>query len=162
MTLRLWGLRLTLGLWVILCTKKETGFPARRMASTASSWLASLKSTPSTCQRGISWESPSSTQKPKSRPVTWPHLYDPVSSLQRPVLSSRTVLQDVFDKDAPHHLTIAQPAAHPSAPDDTDAQGLAWLSEELHSEVGTSIIKLGSDILIWCRNYIVQLLLSNG
>lgn len=86
--------------------------------------------------------------------MTWPHLYDPVSSLQSPVLSSRTVLQDVLDKDASHHLAVAKSAAHPSAPDDTDAQGLAWLSEELHSEVGTDISKVDSDILIWCRKYI--------
>lgn len=43
--------RLTLGLWIILWTKKETGLPAFRMASTASSWLASLRSTPPTCRR---------------------------------------------------------------------------------------------------------------
>lgn len=74
------------------------------------------------------------------------HLYDPVSSLQGPVLSSRTVLQDVLDKNAPHHFSIAQPAAHPSAPNDTDAQGLAWFSEELHSEGGTSVSMLEFDI----------------
>ena len=49
------------------------------------------------------------------------YLYDSVSSLQGPVLPSGTVLQDVLDKNAPHHLSVAQPAAHPSAPDDTDA-----------------------------------------
>lgn len=65
------------------------------------------------------------------------YLYNSVSSLQGPVLPSGTVLQDMLDKNAPHHLSIAQPAAHPSAPDDTDAQGLAWRSEELHSEKGT-------------------------
>ncbi len=74
------------------------------------------------------------------------YLYDPVSSLQGPVLPSRTVLQDVLDKNAPHHLSIAQPAAHPSAPDDTDTQGLAWLSEELHSEERTNISMLHFDI----------------
>lgn len=42
--------RLTLGLWTMLWTRKETGLPAFRMASTASSWLASLRSTPPTCQ----------------------------------------------------------------------------------------------------------------
>lgn len=67
------------------------------------------------------------------------YLYDPVSRLQGPVLSSRTVLQDMLDKNAPHHLSVAQPAAHPSAPDDTDTQGFAWLSEELHSAEGTNI-----------------------
>lgn len=45
------GSRLTLGLWMMLWTRKETGLPAFRMASTASSWLASLRSTPPTCQR---------------------------------------------------------------------------------------------------------------
>lgn len=67
------------------------------------------------------------------------HLYDSVSRLQGPVLSSRTVLQDVLDKNTPHHLSVAQPAAHPSAPNNTDTQGLAWRSEELHSEEGTNI-----------------------
>lgn len=43
--------RLTLGLWIILWTRKETGFPALRMASTASSWLASLRFTPSTWRK---------------------------------------------------------------------------------------------------------------
>lgn len=45
----------------------------------------------------------------------------------------------MLDKNAPHHLATAQPAAHPSAPDDTDAQRLARLSEELYPEVGTNI-----------------------
>lgn len=67
------------------------------------------------------------------------HLYNPVSSLQGPVLSSRTVLQDVFNENSPHHLSVAQPAAHPSTPDDADTQRLAWLSEELHSEESTQI-----------------------
>lgn len=80
-------------------------------------------------------------------PEMFPHLYDPVSSLQSPVLSSRTVLQDVLDENAPHHLSIAQPAAHPSAPNDADTQWSARLSEELHSEVGTDISMLDSDIL---------------
>lgn len=74
------------------------------------------------------------------------YLHDPVSSLQGPVLSSRTVLQDVLDKNAPHHLSIAQPAPHPSAPDDTDTQWLAWLSEELHSEESTNISMLDLNI----------------
>lgn len=43
----------------------------------------------------------------------------------------------MLDEDAPHHLSVAQPAAHPSAPDDADTQGLACRSEELHSEEGT-------------------------
>lgn len=73
-----------------------------------------------------------------------PHLYDPVSSLQSPVLSGRAVVQDVLDENAPHHLSIAQPAAHPSAPDDADAQRLAWLSEELHPEAETNISLLDS------------------
>lgn len=64
-----------------------------------------------------------------------PHLYNPVPRLQSPVLPGRTVLQDVFDEDAPHHLAVAQPTAHPSAPHDADAQRLAWLAEELHPEV---------------------------
>lgn len=54
-------------------------------------------------------------------------------------MSGGAVLQDVFDKNAPHHLSVAQPAAHPSAPDDTDTQGLAGLPEELHSEEGVTI-----------------------
>lgn len=40
---------LTLGLFIMLCTIKTTGLPAFRMASTACSWLASLRSIPSTC-----------------------------------------------------------------------------------------------------------------
>lgn len=40
---------LTLGLFIMLCTIKTTGLPAFRMASTACSWLASLRSMPSTC-----------------------------------------------------------------------------------------------------------------
>lgn len=40
---------LTLGLFIMLCTIKTTGLPALRMASTACSWLASLRSIPSTC-----------------------------------------------------------------------------------------------------------------
>lgn len=40
---------LTLGLFIMLCTIKTTGLPAFRMASTACSWLASLRSSPSTC-----------------------------------------------------------------------------------------------------------------
>lgn len=74
------------------------------------------------------------------------HLYNPVSSLQSPVLSSGTVLQDVLDENPPHHLPIAQPAAHPSTPDDADAQRLAWLPEELHSEAGTDNHMLDCDI----------------
>lgn len=45
----------------------------------------------------------------------------------------------MLDKNAPHHFSVAQPAAHPSAADDTDPQGLARLSEKLHSEEGTNI-----------------------
>lgn len=77
------------------------------------------------------------------------HLYDPVSGLQSPVLSSRTVLQDVLDENPPHHLPIAQPAAHPSAPDDADAQRLAWLPEELHSEAGSDNHTPDCDILAY-------------
>lgn len=40
---------LTLDLFIMLCTIKTTGLPAFRMASTACSWLASLRSIPSTC-----------------------------------------------------------------------------------------------------------------
>lgn len=64
-----------------------------------------------------------------------PHLDNPVSGLQCPVLPSRTVLQDVLDEDASHHLPVAQSTAHPSTSHDTDAQRLAWLAEELHPEV---------------------------
>lgn len=67
------------------------------------------------------------------------HLYNPVSSFQSSILASRTVCQNVFDENPPHHLSIIQAAAHPSASDDTDAQGLAWLSEQLHSEEGKRI-----------------------
>lgn len=73
----------------------------------------------------------------------FPHLYDPVSRLQSPILSGWTVFKDVLDKNAPHHLATAQPAAHPSASNDTDAQRLARLSEELHPEVGTNISDSG-------------------
>lgn len=64
-----------------------------------------------------------------------PHFYNPVPRLQSPVLPSRTVLQDVLDEDASHHLAVTQPTAHASAPNDADAQRLAWLAEELHPEV---------------------------
>lgn len=66
------------------------------------------------------------------------YLYDPIPSLQGPIVSSRTVVKDVLNKNASHHLSVVQPAAHPPSPDDTDPQGLAWLSEELHSEEGRS------------------------
>lgn len=62
------------------------------------------------------------------------YLYDPVSGLQGPVLSGRTVVQDVLDENASHHFSVAQPAAHPPTPDDADPQGLPRLSEELHAE----------------------------
>ncbi|TNN85138.1 hypothetical protein EYF80_004488 [Liparis tanakae] len=65
------------------------------------------------------------------------HIRKETLSLQGPVLSSWTVVQDVLDENAPHHLSIVQPAAHPSAPDDTDTQGFARRSEELHSEEST-------------------------
>lgn len=77
----------------------------------------------------------------------FPHLHDPVASLQGPVLSGRTVLQDVLDKNAPHHLSIAQAAAHPSTPDDADSQGLACRSEELHSEEDTNISMFDLEVL---------------
>lgn len=70
------------------------------------------------------------------------YLNNPVSSLQGPILSSWTVLQDVLDENASHYFTIAQPAAHPSAPDDTDTKGLSWLPEKLHSEEGDKMSKL--------------------
>lgn len=76
-----------------------------------------------------------------------PYLHDPVPCLQSPVLSSGAVLQDVLDKDAPHHLAVAQSAAHPSAPDDADAKRLAWLAEELHPEVRVDICMLDSNAL---------------
>lgn len=63
-----------------------------------------------------------------------PHLDDAVSGLQGPVLPGGTVLQDVLDEDAPHHLAVVQPAAHPAAPHDADAQRLPGLSVELHPE----------------------------
>lgn len=131
------------------------------MASTASSWLASLRSTPSTCRTDVSKKSGIKTlygvlwtnqtpvyllikQKYYKYYNMLPHLYDPISSLQSPVLSSRAVVKDVLDENAPHHLPIAQPAAHPSAPDDADAQRLARLSEELHPETETNISHLDS------------------
>lgn len=77
----------------------------------------------------------------------FPHLYNPVPSLQGPILSGRTVLQDVLDKNAPHHLSIAQPAAHPSTPDNADSQGLACCSEELHSEEDTNISMFDLEVL---------------
>lgn len=125
--------RLTLGLWMMLWTRKETGLPAFRMASTASSWLASLRSTPPTCQRSIRKSGTASPCFfPPPRPNT--HLHDPVSGLQGPVLPGGAVLQDVLDEDAPHHLSVVQPAAHPAPPHDADAQRLPRLSEELHPE----------------------------
>lgn len=121
--------RLTLGLWITLWTKKETGLPAFRMASTASSWLASLRSTPPTCQRNTG-RSRAGSGGGKPRWKT--HLHDAVTGLQGPVLPGGTVLQDVLDEDAPHHLAVVQPAAHPAAPDDADAQRPSGLSEEVH------------------------------
>lgn len=67
------------------------------------------------------------------------YLHNPVPSLQGPVLSRRTVLQDVFDKNAPHHFSVAQTAAHPPASDDADPQRFARLSEKLHSEERTNL-----------------------
>lgn len=45
----------------------------------------------------------------------------------------------MLDENAPHHLSVAQPAPHPPAPDDADSQGLAVLPEELHSVDGTDL-----------------------
>lgn len=134
---------LTLALWLMLWTKKETGLPAFRMASTASSWLASLRSTPPTCHRNIRT---SSTASPSLNPRLKTHLYDAVSSLQGPVLAGRAVLQDVLDEDAPHHLPVVQPAAHPAPPHDADAQRLSWLSEELHPEGMNHDLRAGGNI----------------
>lgn len=71
--------------------------------------------------------------------IKFVYLYNPVPSLQGPILSSRTVLQDVLDENASHHFAVAQSAAHSSSSNDTDPQGLAVLSEKLHSEEGTNI-----------------------
>lgn len=61
-------------------------------------------------------------------------------------MSGRTILKDMLDKNASHHLSITQPAPHPSAADNADPQGLAWLSEELHSEEGNKISMQDSHI----------------
>lgn len=61
------------------------------------------------------------------------YLHNAVSGLQRSVPAGGTVLQDVLDEDAPHHLAVAKATAHASPPHDADPQRLPVLSVQLHS-----------------------------
>jgi hypothetical protein len=67
-----------------------------------------------------------------NRKLTGAYLNYSVSWLQSSIFASWTVFKNMFDENAPHHLTIAQPAPHSSTTNNADAQGLAWFSPKFH------------------------------